>query len=69
VRVQVRRLPRPNVDEDVEVRDGATVHDVLRVIGVAPDAVVVMREDAPLPVDAPVAAGERLRVFAVFSGG
>ena len=63
------RIPRPNVDEPVTVRDGSTVQDVLRAIQVPPDAVIVMRDDAPLPVDAPVRDGERLRVLTVVSGG
>jgi sulfur carrier protein ThiS len=69
VRVHVARVPRPNVEEALEVRDGATVQEVLRAMRVPPDAVVVLREDRPLPVDAPVRDGERLRVLTVFSGG
>jgi len=69
VRVHVARVPRPNVEQTLDVRDGATVQDVLRKMNVALDAVVVIRDDQPVPVDAPVREGERLRVLTVFSGG
>jgi sulfur carrier protein ThiS len=69
VRVRVLRVPRPNIEETVDVRDGATVEELLRSMRLPPDAVIVLREDRPLPVDAAVAEGDRLRVLNVFSGG
>ena len=67
--VRVARLPRPNVEQEVAVHEGATVLDVLRAVGVPPDAVVVLRDERPVPVDERVAAEDRLRVLTVFSGG
>ncbi len=69
MQVQVVRVPRPNVEQPVTVDAGARVADVLRALKIPPDAVIVMRDDAPLPLDAPVEDGTRYRVITVFSGG
>lgn len=69
MQVIVRRVPRPNTATPVEVPTGATVLEVLRRAGVPPDAVVVLRDGIPLPLDARVATDEELRVVNVFSGG
>jgi sulfur carrier protein ThiS len=53
----------------VEVSSGASVLDVLRKIGCAPDAVVVIRHGTPLPLDATVETDDELKVVNVFSGG
>lgn len=69
MQVHVTRVPRPNTTQPVEVREGATVAEVLRRIQVPVDAVVVIRGETPIPADAPVSEGDRLRVVNVFSGG
>lgn len=69
MRVHVCRVPRPNVEQSLDVRDGARVFEVLRAAQIPPDSVVVVRDDRPLPVDAPVRDGDRLRVVSVYSGG
>lgn len=67
--VTVSRLPRPNVEETVTLDGDATVQAVLRRLTIPLDAVIVLRGDHPLPSDAPVADGDRLKVISVFSGG
>lgn len=69
MRVRVARVPRPNVEQELEVRAGALVQDVLKTMAVPLDAVVVLRDGQPLPVDAELVDGDRLRVVNVFSGG
>lgn len=69
MRVRLVRVPRPNVAEEVEVREGATVLEALGRLDVPPDAVVVLRGPTPIPLDAPVVAEETLRVLTVYSGG
>ena len=69
MQVVVCRVPRPNVAAPVDVPAGARVSDVLRTIGTPPDAVVVLRDGTPLPLDAVVEADDELRVVNVFSGG
>lgn len=67
--VYVTRVPRPNVEERLELAGAATVIHVLRRLQAPPDSVVVLRGDAPLPVDAALSDGDRIRVVGVFSGG
>jgi sulfur carrier protein ThiS len=67
--VVIARLPRPNVPQRVQIPAGATVLDALRRLGTPPDAVVVLREGTPIPLDATLHEGDDLRVFNVFSGG
>ena len=69
MRVTVVRVPSPNRDEPIDVSDGATVADVLARVSVHPDAVVVFDGDQPVPTDAPVTEGVRLRIVRVYSGG
>ena len=67
--VTVARVPRPNVAQALEVPLGATVVDVVRRVGALPDQVIVIRDERPLPLDAPLHEGDRLQVVNVFSGG
>lgn len=69
MRVQVTRLPRPNVAQDVEVEAGTRLMGLLGQLAIPPDAVVVIRQERPIPLDAPLAEGDELRVVNVFSGG
>ena len=69
MQVIVCRVPRPNVAAPVDVPAGANVLDVLRRMGTPPDAVIVLRDGTPLPLDAPVEANDELRIVNVFSGG
>jgi sulfur carrier protein ThiS len=43
--------------------------DLLRSLGLAPDAHLVVRGDTPIPLDEPLADGERLRILTAVSGG
>jgi sulfur carrier protein ThiS len=47
----------------------ATVGSVLDSLGLFPDAHIVVRGKTPVPLDAPVVQGDRLRVIKVASGG
>lgn len=69
MQVVVSRVPRPNVATPIDLPDGASVMEALKRLGVAPDAVVVLRQGTPLPLDAGLEAGDELRVVNVFSGG
>ena len=55
--------------QDVELAVGATGMDLLEHLGLAPDAHILVRGDLPIPVDEPLADGERLIVLSAVSGG
>jgi len=55
--------------EMVEVADGSTVLDLLRMKGVSPDISIVFAGDKTIPVDSPLQEGLVLQVVSVASGG
>lgn len=67
--VQVTRVPRPNVTQLVTLDEGATVATLLRRLEIPPDAVIVIRAERPVPLDAPLGHEDTLRIVNVFSGG
>lgn len=69
MQVTVSRVPRPNVPQTLELGPTATVADIVGLIGAHPDQVIVIRDESPVPLDAPVADKDVLRVVNVFSGG
>lgn len=55
--------------QDVQFQKGASVEDVLRSMGLYPDAHIVLRGRTPVPMTEIVTDGEQLRVIKVASGG
>lgn len=68
MRVLAERVPRRS-EETVELTAGATGLDLLRTLGLAPDAHLLVSEEVPIPLDAPLTDGQRVRVIGVVSGG
>jgi len=54
---------------EVRLPEGSTVETMLDILGLYPDAHIVVRGKIPVPVDSPLLNGERLRVVKVASGG
>jgi sulfur carrier protein ThiS len=55
--------------QDVPFQNGAKVEEVLRSMGLYPDAHIVLRGRTPIPMTEVVTDGEQLRVIKVASGG
>lgn len=55
--------------ETVELPTNSTGLALLKAMALAPDAHLVVRGDAPLPLDEPLTDGETLTVLSVVSGG
>jgi len=55
--------------ESIELPEAATGFDLLRSLGLAPDAHLVVRGDSPIPLDEPLIDAEHLRILSVVSGG
>jgi len=53
----------------VELPEGARGFDLLKALGLAPDAHLLLRGETPIPHDEPLREGERVRVLTVVSGG
>lgn len=61
--IQARRT------ETLDLPSEATALDLLRQLHLAPDAHLVIRGDAPIPIDTRLVDGEELRILSAISGG
>lgn len=68
MRVLAEVLPTHR-EESVELNPESTGLDLLRALQLAPDAYVLIREETPIPADAPLLDGERVRLIRIVSGG
>lgn len=56
-------------ERELELADGARADDAPRALGIRPELVLVFRDARPLPADAPLREGDRIRILRVVSGG
>ena len=56
-------------EREVELPEGALADDAPRALGIRPELVLVFRDERPLPGDAPLGEGDRIRILRVVSGG
>ena len=59
----------PQKERDLDLGEGATADDAPRALGIRPELVLVFRDDAPIPGDAPLREGDRVRIVRIVSGG
>lgn len=75
-----RRLPPPvrvhatlhgfaDRERALELPEDARADDAPRALGIRPELVLVFRDERPLPADAPLRDGDRIRILRVVSGG
>lgn len=53
----------------VEVPEGCSARDLLKVLGILPELVLVFRDRTPIPMTEMLVPGDSLRVLRVVSGG
>ena len=68
MKIKVQFIPR-NTWQDVEIRQGSTVSEILRSIQLRPDAFIVLRKNTPIPIDEALNHDEELCLLQVASGG
>lgn len=56
-------------ERELELAPGSVADDATRACGVRPDLVIVFRDQRPIPGDAPLQDGDRVRILRVVSGG
>lgn len=56
-------------EREVDLPEGSVADDAPRALGIRPELVLVFRDERPLPGDAPLADGDRIRILRVVSGG
>lgn len=69
MKVKVRLLPTRKETKNVEVEKGSTVSDVIKSLGLYPDAWIPVKGDTPIPLDDVLEDGDELKLIAVVSGG
>lgn len=67
VRVQFR--PRRQTDGAVTLPAGATVGDLLALVGQSPDSTLAVRGATPIPEGEALVDGEEILLLSAFSGG
>lgn len=68
MRVTVERL-HERENREVQLDAGATGLDLVKVLGLAPDAHLIARGETPIPIDEPLRDGETILLIRVVSGG
>ena len=68
MRVRVEPLPG-GAEREIELPASACGADLVKALGLALDAHILVRGDDPIPEDEPLRDGERIRLLAVVSGG
>lgn len=56
-------------ERHVEIADGSTPEDILKVLSLHPDAHLIVRDNAPIPLDEELRDGDSIKVIKVASGG
>lgn len=57
------------LEKEVELDPNGRGLDLLRALGLSPEAHILVRGETPIPSDDPLADGDRVRVIGVVSGG
>ena len=58
-----------NIHKNVDVKKGTIVIDLIRSLNLSPDALIVLKNNQPIPIDEELATDEPLDVLKVASGG
>jgi len=69
IRVEVTLLPTRKETRMIDLDDGSRVEDVMRALGLYPDAWVPVMGDTPVPIDEELKDGDRLKLVSAVSGG
>lgn len=59
----------PPKERELDLPQDARADDAPRALGIRAELVLVFRGDRPLPGDAPLQEGDRVRILRVVSGG
>ena len=68
MKISVILLPNNSLKE-VELRSGSKIFDLLKKIHLKPDAIIVLKNNMPIPVDDTLTEGQKLTILQVASGG
>ena len=68
MKIRVTLIPQ-NTSQEIDIKKGSTVTDLLRMIHRRPDSVIVLKNKTPLPVDDILTENQEILILQVASGG
>ena len=68
MKITVTVLPE-SLKKQCEIQSGSAIIEVLKILKIKPDSSIVLHNNNPIPVDAPVDDYPDLKVLRVASGG
>jgi sulfur carrier protein ThiS len=68
MKIRVKLIPQ-NTYQEIDIKKGSTIIDLLRIIHRRPDSVIVLKNKTPLPVDDIIPENQELLIIQVASGG
>ncbi|UCD13207.1 MAG: MoaD/ThiS family protein [Thermoplasmatales archaeon] len=68
MKIKIKILPE-NSTKEIELNPGSKVYDLLKKIQRRPDAVIVLKDKAPIPVDEILDDRQEISILQVASGG
>ncbi len=68
MQISITILPE-NTKKNLEVSSGTIIIDMLKSLQLSPDALIVLRNNKPIPVDAEIQKDDQLSILKVASGG
>ena len=68
MQISVTILPE-KTQKNLEVTDGTLIIDMLKSLKLSPDALIILRNNKPIPVDEEIQKNDQLSILKVASGG
>jgi len=68
MKIRVKLIPQ-NTYQEIDIKEGSTIIDLLRIIHRRPDSVIVLKNKTPLPIDDIIPEDQELSIIQVASGG
>jgi sulfur carrier protein ThiS len=68
MKIKVKIVPK-NSSQEVEVKKGSTVNDLLQTMKLRPDAFIILKKNTPIPEDDVLSDNQELCLVQVASGG
>jgi sulfur carrier protein ThiS len=68
MKIRVKLIPQ-NTSQEIDIKKGSIVIDLLRTIHRRPDSVIVLKNKTPMPVDDVILDDQELSIIQIASGG
>ena len=68
MKISVKILPDNSLKE-VDIKSGSKINDLIKKIHLKPDAILVLKDNKPIPIDHIIDEGHKLTILKVASGG